>query len=155
VSLRVFVDADEKIAQGLGTRSRGAGTHTLRCEETALPILDHQIELIDKAIDFLQVLAASFFWFDIEGATKGNHVAQVADGVLGEVRGLGLRESCLFNMTKFSFHPSRVNIEASTEGLPENLDFFGERLSWGDIEGLSHGGRAREETLTESRSVVT
>ena len=58
-------------------------------------------------------------------------------------------------MAEFSFHSTCVDIEASTERLPENLDFFGERLSRGDIEGLSHGGRAREETLTESRAVVT
>jgi hypothetical protein len=123
--------------------------------EAVSPIFDHQIELVDEAIDFLKIFAAAFFWFDIERATEGDHVAEVTDGVLGKMRGLRFSESYLFNMAEFSFHPSRVDIEASAERLPENLDFFGEGLSRGDIEGLSHGGRAREETLTESRPVVT
>src|SRR5260370_27093 len=46
-------------------------------------------------------------------------------------------------MAEFSFHSSRVDIEASAERLPENLDFFGEGLSRGHIEGLSHGVRTQ------------
>jgi hypothetical protein len=46
------------------------------------PILNHQIELVDEAVDFLEIFTTAFLRFDIERATKSDHVAQVTDGVL-------------------------------------------------------------------------
>jgi len=60
--------------------------------ESGLPILNHQIELVDKAVDFFEIFTTALFRFDIERATKSDHVAQVADGILGKVWGLGFGE---------------------------------------------------------------
>ena len=46
------------------------------------PILDHQIELVDETIDFFEIFATALLGFDIEGAAKGDHVAQVTNSVL-------------------------------------------------------------------------
>ena len=53
-----------------------------RQTKPASPILNHQIELVDEAIDFFEIFTTPLFWFDIERATKSDHVAQVTDGVL-------------------------------------------------------------------------
>jgi hypothetical protein len=46
------------------------------------PLVDHQVELVDEGVDFFEILAATFFGFDIESATECDHVAEVTDGVL-------------------------------------------------------------------------
>ena len=48
----------------------------------SLPILDHQLKLFHQGVDLFEIFAAPFLRFEIQGATKGDHVAQITDGVL-------------------------------------------------------------------------
>ena len=54
----------------------------LHIRKLGLPVLDHQIELVDKTVDFFKIFTTALFGFDVERATKSDHVAQVTDGVL-------------------------------------------------------------------------
>ena len=58
----------------------GAWPH--QAKQPRSPIVDHQSELVDKAVDFFEIFTTSLFGFDIEGATERDHVAEVTDGVL-------------------------------------------------------------------------
>jgi hypothetical protein len=42
------------------------------------PIFNHQMQFVDKTIDFLQVLAAPLLWFDVESSAQNDHIAKVA-----------------------------------------------------------------------------
>ena len=41
----------------------------------SLPILDHQLKLFHQGVDLLEIFAAPFLRSEIQGATKGDHVA--------------------------------------------------------------------------------
>ena len=58
----------------------GASPH--QPKQPRSPIVDHQIELVDEAVDFFEIFTTPLFGFDIEGATERDHVTEVTDGVL-------------------------------------------------------------------------
>jgi hypothetical protein len=58
----------------------GASPH--QAKQPRLPILDHQVELFDEAVDFFEIFTTALFGFDIEGATERDHVAEVTNGIL-------------------------------------------------------------------------
>ena len=58
----------------------GASPH--QPKQPRSPIVDHQVELVDKGVDFFEIFTTTLFRFDIEGATERDHVAEVTDGVL-------------------------------------------------------------------------
>jgi hypothetical protein len=65
---------------GLGIaarRSRSSGS-----VKNPSPVLNHQIELVDQAVDLFEVFPTAFFRFDIQRATERDHVAQIANRVL-------------------------------------------------------------------------
>jgi hypothetical protein len=80
--IRRGVDCGEWRARGAPRFSTSAGK---KDAERSLPVLNHQIEFVDETVDFLEIFAAAFFRFDIEGATEGDHIAQVANGILGKL----------------------------------------------------------------------
>ena len=62
-------------------RAAGSAPATLWASDlgvSLLPILDHQLELFHQGIDFFQIFPAPFLRLEIQGATKRNHVAEIA-----------------------------------------------------------------------------
>jgi hypothetical protein len=72
--------ASEATLQECSPSRQSAGGRNLGA--SWLPIVDHQVELIDEGIDFFEILTPTLFWFDVESATECDHVAEVTNGVL-------------------------------------------------------------------------
>ena len=86
------------------------------------------MKFFDYRINFLQVFAASFFRFDVQCATKGNHIPQIANMTGWLFWIFGLFKHSFPNLQELRFDARRVDIDTFAEGFSEELELLGDRF---------------------------
>ncbi len=104
------------------------GDPSARRNRRWLPVLDHQMKFFDQGVDFLEVFPAAFFWLQIQGAAKGEHIAKIADPGGRHGGAFGLEKYRLPDDFDLGFHTCRIHFEGLPKRLANELQLFGERF---------------------------
>lgn len=94
------------------------------------PITDHEMELFNEGLDFLEIFAAPLVRLEIQRAAKGDHVAQVANLGWGDIWIFGLLEHCIPELGQLSFDAGGIDLDRFTKRFPHEIELLGERLHW-------------------------
>ena len=92
-----------------------------------LPALDHDLEFLDKGIDFFKIFATPFFRLQIEGAAESDHIAQITNLSRGGLF-FGLLEYGIPDLGKLGFDPCGVDLDGFAKGFANERELFREGL---------------------------
>jgi hypothetical protein len=108
-----------------------------------LPILDQDLKLIQESVDLLEIFAASFLRFQIQGPAKGDHVPEITKLRGRRVRIFSLLEDDIPECGQLSLDPSGVNLDRFSISLANEFELFGERFHRRNFKRLGHSNEQR------------
>jgi len=94
----------------------------------SLPILDHQLKLFHQGVDLFEIFAAPFLRFEIQGATKGDHVAQVAHVRGGQFGRFRLVKDGIPDQGQLGFDAGAIDVNRFAKRFAYEVEFLGEGL---------------------------
>ena len=103
-----------------GEGGQGAGA--------SLPVLDHEMDLLDCSFDLFEVFPAAFVRLKIQGAAEGENVPEVANATGLRFGVFAFLDNAFASERQLVFDSGGVGIDGFAERFSEKIEFLSNRF---------------------------